>query len=172
MHVGAGAAFRAEALDVEFTEFSDEVVGALNVLQLAAFALQPRADRSLQNTNVPTPKVAQEGRALMHLPQRKWRHSKRPSTTKAFCSLNSCVMDLFPLASWNRGVQRLLLSYSPSFSNLPGVLPLSVPGPGTRVLHLSGRGALSGAASSARPSSCWRHCSLHRGGGVAAAASL
>lgn len=51
VHVGAGAALGAEALHVELTQFFDEVVVALKVLQLAAVALQPRADRSLQNTD-------------------------------------------------------------------------------------------------------------------------
>lgn len=51
MHVRTVVAFGAEALDVEFTHFLDEIVVARNVFQLAAVALQPRADGSRHNTD-------------------------------------------------------------------------------------------------------------------------
>lgn len=44
VHVRAVFAFGAEALDVEFTQFLDEVVVALNVFQLAGVTLQPPTD--------------------------------------------------------------------------------------------------------------------------------
>lgn len=44
VHVGAVFAFDAAALDVEFTQLLDEVVAALNVLQLAVVPLQRPAD--------------------------------------------------------------------------------------------------------------------------------
>lgn len=44
VHVGAVFAFDAAALDVEFTQLFDEVIAALNVLQLAVVPLQTPAD--------------------------------------------------------------------------------------------------------------------------------
>lgn len=49
----------------------------------------------------------------MHLPQRKCRQSNRPSTTKAFWSLNSCVMNLLRVTwkSWEKRYEQLLFSW-------------------------------------------------------------
>lgn len=44
VHVGARAAFGAETLHVELAQLLDEIVVALNVLQLAGVALQAPAD--------------------------------------------------------------------------------------------------------------------------------
>lgn len=49
----------------------------------------------------------------MHLPQRKCRQSNRPSTTKAFWSLNSCVMNLLRVTwkSWEKRYEQLLFTW-------------------------------------------------------------
>lgn len=92
VHVGAVFAFDAAALHVELAQLLDEVVAALNVLQLAVVPLRTpagHADNFVLVSNETSLQRRQQEPTLMHLPHRKWRQSRRPSSSSAFCSWNS-----------------------------------------------------------------------------------
>ena len=103
VHVGAALPFCAESLDVKLANLFDGIVGTLNVLQLALVPLQTGKKKKAMSGQLPmrpfSVLVTETCQlflkpALMHRPQMKCRQSNCPSTSKAFCSLNSCVMSL------------------------------------------------------------------------------